>query len=73
MWAATLVVVQIAIGVGNLWTLASPFTVIPHLAVASWIWTVLAFLAVLAYRRAPLRGDAAVAADAAPVGEEASA
>jgi heme a synthase len=73
MWAATLVVLQIAIGVGNLWTLASPFTVIPHLAVASWIWTVLAFLAVLAYRRAPLRGDAAVAADAAPVGEEASA
>jgi cytochrome c oxidase assembly protein subunit 15 len=54
MWAATLVVLQIGIGVANLHNGASFLTVIPHLAVASWIWTVLAFLTVLAHRRAPL-------------------
>jgi heme a synthase len=62
MWAATLVVVQIAIGVANLWSGTSFLTVIPHLAVASWIWTALAFTTVLAYRRAPLAEVAAVPA-----------
>lgn len=39
--ALALTLVQVALGVANLWTLTSPGTVIPHLAVASWIWTVL--------------------------------
>jgi heme a synthase len=52
MWAATLVVLQIVLGVANLWNHASFITVIPHLAVASWIWTVLVFLTLLAYRSA---------------------
>jgi heme a synthase len=51
-WAAALVVVQIALGVANLWTGSSYVTVIPHLAVASWIWTALVFLTLLAYRHA---------------------
>ncbi|HWH32633.1 MAG TPA: COX15/CtaA family protein, partial [Egibacteraceae bacterium] len=38
MWAATLIVLQIGLGVANLWTRASYLTVTPHLAVASWIW-----------------------------------
>jgi heme a synthase len=66
MWGATLVVVQIVLGVANLWTRTSPWTVIPHLAVASWIWTVLALLTVLAYRWAP----AVEARRAAPVAAE---
>ena len=60
--AAWLVVLQIAIGVGNLATELSFLTVIPHLAVASWIWTALVLTTVLAYR--PDRGPA-VAAPAA--------
>lgn len=67
MWAATLVVLQIALGVANLRNGTSVLTVIPHLAVASWIWTVLVFTAVLAHRRAPVAehetpADAAVRA-----------
>jgi heme a synthase len=58
--AAGLVALQIGIGVANLFNGASFLTVIPHLAVASWIWTALAFTTVLAYRRAPA-GDAAPA------------
>jgi heme A synthase len=54
MWAATLVVLQIALGVANLFNGADFLTVIPHLAVASWIWTTLVFLVFLAYRRAPV-------------------
>ena len=54
--AAWLVVLQILIGVGNLASSLSFLTVIPHLAVASWIWTVLVLTAVLAYR--PDRGAA---------------
>jgi len=56
MWAATLIVLQIVLGVANLWTRTSYLTVIPHLAVASWIWSVLLLQTVLAYRNA---GDAA--------------
>lgn len=50
--AAWLVVVQIAIGVGNLASDLSFLTVIPHLAVASWIWGVLVLETVLACRSA---------------------
>ena len=53
--AAWLVVVQIAIGVGNLATQLSFLTVIPHLAVASWIWGVLVLTTVLAYRELAAR------------------
>lgn len=48
-----LTVGQIALGVANLWTLTSPSTVIPHLAVASWIWTLLVALAAHAAWLAP--------------------
>lgn len=48
--AAWLVVLQIAVGVGNLATELSFLTVIPHLAVASWIWSALVLTTVLAYR-----------------------
>ena len=54
MWAATLIVVQICLGVANLWSRTSYLTVTPHLAVASWIWSVLVLATVLA-RRAPAR------------------
>lgn len=50
--AAWLVVLQIAIGVANLASQLSFITVIPHLAVASWIWSVLVLATVLAYRNA---------------------
>lgn len=51
--AALLVAVQIVLGVANLFNGASFVTVIPHLAVASWIWTVLVAHALLAHRSAP--------------------
>ena len=57
--AAWLVVVQIAIGVGNLVTELSFLTVIPHLAVASWIWTALVLTSVLALRNLARPGTAA--------------
>lgn len=47
--AAVLVAAQVALGVANLATETSWVTVIPHLAVASWIWTVLVFHVLLAY------------------------
>jgi cytochrome c oxidase assembly protein subunit 15 len=50
MWAATLIVVQIGLGVANLATRASYVTVTPHLAVASWIWAVLLLGALLTRR-----------------------
>jgi cytochrome c oxidase assembly protein subunit 15 len=50
MWAATLIVVQIVLGVANLATRASYVTVTPHLAVASWIWAVLLLGALLTRR-----------------------
>lgn len=49
---ALLVAVQIALGVANLANAASFVTVIPHLAVASWIWTLLVILTLLAHRHA---------------------
>lgn len=48
--AAILMVVQILIGVANIATELSWVTVIPHLAVASWIWTALFLQALLAFR-----------------------
>jgi heme a synthase len=63
MWAATLVVVQIGLGFANLLLRTPPDTVIPHLAVASWIWTVLVVLTVLAYRLAPRQAAGATAPD----------
>ena len=67
-WAAALVAVQIALGVANLWTGALYVTVIPHLAVASWIWAVLVLHALLAYRHAPVREPVAWAGDRRRVG-----
>ena len=51
--AAWLVVFQILLGVANLATSLSFLTVIPHLAVASWIWATLVLTTLLAYRRLP--------------------
>ena len=62
--AAWLVVLQIAIGVGNLVTELSFLTVIPHLAVASWIWSVLVLTTVLAYRNAMAPSPTAESAQA---------
>lgn len=50
MWAATLIVVQIGLGLANLASRASYVTVTPHLAVASWIWAVLLLGALLTRR-----------------------
>lgn len=63
--AAWLVVLQILIGVANLISSLSFLTVIPHLAVASWIWTVLVLTTVLAYRPDRGAGDAGVTDPAA--------
>jgi heme A synthase len=48
--ACGLVVVQIALGAANLFNGSQAWTVVPHLAVASWIWTLLVTDAALAYR-----------------------
>ncbi len=48
--AVVLVLIQVALGVGNLVTRTSAGTVIPHLAVASWLWTVLVFTVLIARR-----------------------
>lgn len=52
MWAASLVVVQIGLGILNLMTRTAPAVVAAHLAVASLIWTALVVLVALAYRQA---------------------
>ncbi len=56
--AAWLVTLQIALGVANLASGLSFAAVIPHLAVASWIWAVLVLEALLA-ARAPMPHPAA--------------
>lgn len=61
LWALALTVAQVALGVANLWTRTAPVTVIPHLAVASWLWTTLVCAAVLARRRGPALAHAAAA------------
>lgn len=48
--AAVLVGVQVLLGVANLWSGLSFLSVIPHLAVASWLWAVLVLVTVLAWR-----------------------
>lgn len=50
--AVALVAAQIAIGAANLASGLSPWTVTPHLVVASWIWTVLVLGTVVSYRLA---------------------
>lgn len=50
--ATGLVALQIAIGVANIWSELSWVSVIPHLAVATWIWTALFLQALLAARAA---------------------
>lgn len=52
LWTAALVIVQVALGVANLWFELSPLSVVPHLAVASWIWALLVLHAALASRLA---------------------
>lgn len=68
--AVALTALQVALGVANLWTLTSPATVIPHLAVASWIWTVLVAVALHAAWLAPARdrAPAGVPTPAQPAG-----
>ena len=51
--AAWLVVLQIAIGIANLASNLSFVSVIPHLAVASWIWATLCLTTVLGFRAVP--------------------
>lgn len=50
-----LVVVQIVLGVANLYNGTSFATVIPHLAVASWIWATLVLHTLLAHHHAASR------------------
>jgi heme a synthase len=69
--AAALVVVQIALGVTNLWSDLSFVSVIPHLAVASWILAALV-MAVIALADRPVAAAAGeVVADTAEAGAEA--
>lgn len=63
MWAATLVGVQIMLGVANIADQLSFVTVIPHLTVASWIWALLVLSTTLAHRLAPERHLRAAADD----------
>lgn len=49
--AAGLVVLQVGLGLANVLTQAAVASAIPHLAVASWLWTVLLLCAMLAARR----------------------
>jgi cytochrome c oxidase assembly protein subunit 15 len=51
--AAWLVALQVLLGIANLASGLSFLSVIPHLAVASWLWAVLVLQTVLAYRLAP--------------------
>jgi heme A synthase len=53
--AAGLVALQVGLGAANLYSGLSAWTVTPHLAVASWIWTLLVAQTVLAYRTTPAR------------------
>jgi heme A synthase len=68
--AFVLVVLQALIGVANLATGLSPLSVIPHLAVASWIWATVVLHTVLAWRGARVRSADRQPA-AVPVGEPA--
>lgn len=71
--AGVLVVVQIALGVANLTNGTSFVTVIPHLAVASWIWSVLVLHSMLAHRTASGEREPAGPARAAALRHKAPA
>jgi heme a synthase len=62
--ATLLVAAQIGLGVANLFNQASFITVIPHLAVASWIFTVLVLLSLHAYAAARAPGPETARAEA---------
>lgn len=64
--ATGLVALQIIIGVANIWSELSWVSVIPHLAVATWIWTALFLQALLAARAAAIRPPAPAFAPARP-------
>ncbi len=64
--AAALVGVQIVLGVANLASRLSFVTVIPHLAVASWLWAALVATAALAARLPATPASAAAPVAAAP-------
>jgi cytochrome c oxidase assembly protein subunit 15 len=51
--AVALAGVQVLLGVANLWSGLSFLSVIPHLAVASWLWAVLVLEVLLAWRVSP--------------------
>lgn len=55
--ACMLVVVQIVLGVANLGNRTSFVTVIPHLAVASWLWSTLVLHSLLAHRGVTATAD----------------
>ena len=64
--AGGLLLLQVALGVANLAGGLSALTVVPHLAVASWLWAVLALQTLLVLRGAaarPLDASAAGAGD----------
>ena len=73
MRAATLVVVQVLLGAANLWWELSAWTVVPHLAVASWIWTLLVAHAALVWRVGPLATVRGAPEDATGRGEPVAA
>lgn len=71
--AAVLVVAQILLGIANLATELSFVTVIPHLAVASWLWASLVLTTILAFRAAAQAPPPAGAGAAAEAGERVGA
>lgn len=70
--AVALVGLQVLLGVANLWNGLSWVSVIPHLAVASWIWAVLVVHTALAYREPAAPPTAAAGTPGAPATAERS-
>jgi heme a synthase len=56
--AAALVALQVLLGVANLRNGLSWVSVVPHLAVASWLWAALVLTTLLAHRRGPAQSPA---------------
>lgn len=71
--AVALTLAQVGLGVANLWTLTSPATVVPHLAVATWIWTALVAGGLHAAWLVPSRGGGPPASTDEPQRREAVA
>jgi protoheme IX farnesyltransferase len=65
-WAAGLVVVQIALGVANVWGRLSALSVVPHLAVGSLLWGTLVALVLHARRWAGGAGSQPADPEPAP-------